>query len=98
MAITRLVRVVTEKEVRVTFPDGFFKNDVDTEEKYIAVFNKEMWPIDSMDDVADYAARMAAEDGGRGTYDALGKIGPEWDKPDVIVSIGMEDSETEIIG
>jgi len=100
-AIKRTVRVTITKEIEVEFPPEFFSKYKLTQEQYLAEFNKSMWKVDGMDDVAMYAARMAATGGIGREEDALGLINHSDSthprKGDVLVREIDEDLETEII-
>lgn len=93
--IVKTVRVTIEKEIKITITPKMFGPL--TQEQYLAEFRKGLWEIDGMDDVIEYAARMAAEYGGGYSHDGLGKLGAEYEKPDVIFDVLEEDIQTEII-
>lgn len=97
-AVKRRVRVTAEYEVDITFPAEFFSHyEQDHVEQYLADFRKGLWDVESIDDVAMYAARMAALNGG-GKYDGLGKLAPDCSHDaDVKFKIIDEDVDSEII-
>lgn len=97
--ITRTVRVTVTKDVTVTInPSMFFGMSV---EEYLAEFRKGLWGVESIDDVATYAAKMGADSGHRRQEDGLGWIGAtSFYRPeplDVAVDVLYEDVETEIL-
>ena len=93
-SITKTLRVTIEKEVRITITPKLFGPL--TQEQYLIEFRKGLWDIDGIDDVIEYAARMAAEYGG-GSYDGLGKLAQDYHNPDVIYDILSEEIEAEFI-
>lgn len=98
-AVKRRVRVTAEYEVDITFPAEFFSHYKQDHaiEQYLADFRKGLWDVESIDDVAGYAARMAALYGG-GKYDGLGRLAPDCSHDaDVKFKIIDEDIDSEII-
>ena len=67
--IKRKVRVTIEKEITVELPAEFGT------EEYLNDFRKGLWHVDSVDDVAKYAARMAAYSENTRQEDGLGWLG-----------------------
>lgn len=53
--IERIVRAITEQEYVIGFSPSLFGGL--SEEEYLAEFSQSLWPVDSLDDVAKYAAR-----------------------------------------
>ena len=100
--IKRRVRVTAEYEVDITFPAEFFdhyKNDpANAIEQYLSDFRSGLWDVESIDDVAMYAARMAALNGS-GSYDGLGDLAPDYSstKADVRFDIVDEEFDSEIL-
>lgn len=94
------VRVTITKDVIVNVPKELATPEC------IADWRRGLWHIDGADDIAEYAARMAAHDGGGSQYDGIGRLGteieakyaPEDRKVDLVFDIDDEDTETEIIG
>lgn len=70
--IKRTVKVTIEKEIEVELMPSMFGGM--TPEEYLAEFRKGLWHVDSMDDIAKYAAKTAAlcEEG---HYEGLGLVG-----------------------
>lgn len=66
--IKRTVKVTIEKEIEVTFPAewGSAEN--------IADWSRGLWKIDGVDDIAKFAARMAAYYGSGTSHDGIGKL------------------------
>ena len=98
-AVNRRVRVTAEYEVDITFPAEFFSRYEQDHavELYLADFRKGLWDVESIDDVALYAARMAALNGG-GQYDGLGRLAPDYSHDaDVKFVIVDEEFDSEII-
>lgn len=99
--IKRRVKVTAEYEVDITFPAEFFDHYDDPAnaiERYLANFRKGLWDVESIDDVAMYAARMAALNGS-GSYDGLGDLAPDYSstKADVRFNIVDEEFDSEIL-
>jgi len=91
-----LVRVTIEKEIEIEITEKLFGGL--TEQEYLEEFRKGLWHVDSMIDVAKYAAIEAAT-GGRGLQlDGLGVLDHSDADPDVIFDIKDESIETEVIG
>lgn len=93
--IVKTVRVTIEKEVKITITPKLFGPL--TQEKYLEEFCSGLWEVEGMDDIVQYAARMAAEYGSGYSHDGLGKLGKEYENPDVIFDVLYEDTDTEII-
>jgi len=95
MSIKRTLRVTIEKLITVELPDK-----VATPE-WLAEFNKFMWPIEGIDDVAKYAARMAAIGSTGCELDALGLVDYHYSTyprvPDVKVWEHDESIEEEVV-
>lgn len=93
--IKRKVLVTIEKEISVELPA-----ELGTEQA-IAEWKKGLWDIDSIDDIAMYAAEMAAKYGGGMEHDGLGLLSESHSKypriPDVKFDIIVDECETEII-
>ncbi|MEC5207427.1 hypothetical protein QF022_002383 [Vogesella perlucida] len=66
--IKRKVRVTIEKEFIIEMPSEFGT------EQYLEDFRSGLWHVESVDDVAKYAARMAAYYGGGAEHDGLGLL------------------------
>lgn len=92
------MRVTIEKEIEIELTPTFFGGM--TQEEYLAEFSKGLWPVDSIDDVIKYAARVAAYNGD-GTYDGLGLLERAHSRhswaPDVKFRVLSDESEEEII-
>lgn len=93
------VRVTIIKELELEFTEQFL--DGMTEEEFLKEFSKSLWPVDDMEDVFKYAARMAAAYGSGYTHDGLGLVlckGGRSSKPaDVIFDELDEDIEEEML-
>lgn len=94
--IKRTVRVITTKVVEVEFPANFGSAE------NIAEWCRGLWHIDGVDDIATYAARMAADGLEGHSLDGLGLLGQRDHKyggktADVIFNETDEDYEVEII-
>lgn len=94
--IKRRVRVTAEYEVDITIMPTWFGGL--TVEDALAEFRKGLWDVDSMDDIAEYAARCAAIDGS-GNYDGTGELLMDVPsaKSSVRYDIVYEDYYSEII-
>lgn len=94
----RAVRVTTIKEIQVELTPAVFGGL--SEEQYLQEFRKGLWHVEGMDDIYQYAARMAADGGGR-QHDGLGLVSESYSRyprvPDVKFDVLDEDVETEII-
>lgn len=103
VAIKRKVRVTAEYEVEIIFPSKFFayyrdKGVENYVEEFLKDFRKGLWDVENIDDVAIYAARVAALDGD-GVYDGLGNLANNYSsgEADVRYSIVAEEFDGEII-
>lgn len=67
----RRVRVAIEKEIEIELMPSVFAGV--TEEEFLESFRKSLWQVESIEDVVEYAARMAANHGG-GMYDGIGLL------------------------
>lgn len=94
----RTVLVTIEKELEIEFTPAVL-NDM-TEEQYLAVFRETLWDVESMDDVFEYAAEMAARYGSGFGHDGLGLVGEHYmtypRAPDVKFRILNESIDKEI--
>ena len=95
----RTIRVTIEKELTIELMPSVLGEM--TEAEYLAAFCKDLWKVESMDDVIRHAARVAA-DGGMGyEHDGIGLVDSHFSThprmPDVKVWEISEDIETEII-
>lgn len=98
--IKRTVRVTIEKEIEIELTPAVFGGM--TEEQYLFEFRKGLWHVDGIDDVAAYAAGLAATNCSGHEFDGIGLLG-EVDStyprvPDVKFNILAENFETEIVG
>lgn len=95
----RLIRVLIEKEIEVVFTESLLGGL--TEEEYLAEFRKSLWHVESMDEVAEYAARMAATLGGGYSHDGLGLLDHHYSTyprvPDVKFREVYSEVETEVL-
>lgn len=95
----RTVRVVIEKEIEVEFMPSML-GDM-TAEQFLSEFNESLFEVRSLDDVAMYAARMAAYFGGGFNHDGIGlldTVSATYPRvPDVKYRVLSDDAETEII-
>lgn len=66
--IKRTVKVTIEKEIEVTFPAEWASAE------NIKEWCEGLWHIDGADDIAKYAARMAAYYGGGGDHDGIRRL------------------------
>ena len=96
--IKRRVRVIAEYEVDITIMPSMFGSM--TEDEYLEAFRKGLWDVEGIDDVAMYAARVAALDGS-GRYDGIWDLDSVYsrdaDKANVTYRVISEDVESEII-
>ena len=94
----RTVRVTTIKEIRVELTPAVFGGM--SEKQYLEELRQGLWDVEGMDDIFQYAARMAAIGGGC-QHDALGLVSESHTRyprvPDVKFDVLDEDVETEII-
>ena len=96
IVIKRKIRVTITKEIEVTL-----SNDVESPELQEA-WKKDLWHIDGVDDIAKYAAEMAAIHGSGYEHDGIGLLGyshiqfPR--KPDAFFELLHEDTEVDLIG
>jgi len=96
MKRTIIVRI--EKELEIELMPSVLGNM--TEAEYLESFCKDLWKVESMDDVIKYAASAAATGGEGYTHDGIGLIGSYLStdpKIDVKVREISEDIETEIV-
>lgn len=95
----RNVKVTIEKEFEIEFTPALLNGM--TEEEYLTDFRKGLWHVDSMDDIYEYAARMAAYYGGGMQHDGLGLLsesGSTYPRvPDVKFREVYDECETEIV-
>ena len=93
--LTYRVRVTIEKEITVHLPAHFAGDE------YLKDFREGLWHVDGAGDVAQYAARMAAEMGSGYEHDGLGLLSYAWSThpraPDVKFEVDYEDTETLIL-
>lgn len=99
--IKKTVRVTITQEIEVQLMPDLFGGM--TEAEYLAEFRTGLWPVDSMDDVIKYAARVVATGGAGGEHDGIGLVGSECianlfpRQPDVLFNVLDEDIEEEIL-
>lgn len=99
-SIKRKVRVVIEREIEIELtPEMFGEMSI---EEYLAEFSNGLWDIDSVDDLAKYAARVVAYNDASSTEEeGLGLVGPRHQKyprvPDVKFDVVYEECEEEIL-
>lgn len=97
----RTIRVTITKELEVELPPGFFDKFQMTEAEYLEEFRRYMWPIEGIDDVFKYAARMAACYGSGREHDSLGLLAYDYTTyprvPDVKFRELSEEIEEEIL-
>lgn len=94
----KTIRVTIEKELEIELMPSVLGEM--TEAEYLAAFCEDLWKVESMDDVIQYAARAAATGGEGYQHDGIGLIGSYLSsdpKIDVKVREISEDIETEII-
>lgn len=106
-AIKRTVRVTIEKVIEIEFTQELFRVFDNGNERYLSVdeylheFRKSLWNVDNIDDVAKYAAKMAADGCIGMELDGLGLLNDRHSlyprKGDVLAKVCDEDVETEII-
>lgn len=93
--ITRKVRVQMEFEVEVQIPDKY------AEPSFCQEWSEQLWPIEGVDEIAEYAASLAAKGLHGYSHDGIGHLysGDERLIPGdgVIAKIEYEDVETSII-
>ena len=92
-AIVRKYTVTITKQITVELPARF------AEAEMIAEWNRDLWPVDDVEDIAEYAAEMAAKGFGDYEVDGLGLLGPAYSTyprvPDVKFTEHSEDVEVE---
>ena len=96
-SIVKKVRVTIEKEIRIEMTPAMFGGmSVD---EYLAEFRKGLWHVSSIDDVAKYAAGLAATNGGGVEWDGIGLLnnGDHPRAPDVRFEIIEDEVETEVL-
>lgn len=91
--IKRRVRVTVEYEVDITIMPSVFGTM--TLSEYVAEFDRTIVPVGGIDDIAEFAARIAVSCGS-GIEDGLGALNVT-DDADVKYEIVYEDSESEIV-
>lgn len=98
-SIKRTVQVTIVKEIEIELTPTVFGNM--TEAEFLADFRKGLWPVEGIDDVVKYAARMAAICGGGLTHDGIGLLSADYSTypraPDVKFKIVEEEYEEEIL-
>ncbi len=98
-SIKRKVRVVIEKEIEVELTPGGFGGM--TMEEYLDEFRKSLWNVKDADDVAKYAAQMAATGCTGMEVDGLGFLAGSHSgylrKPDVVANEISSEISCEIV-
>lgn len=98
-AMKRVVRVTIIKEIEIELTPTFFGPM--TQAEYLAEFNKSLFPVDGIDDIFKFAARMAAHYGGGMSHDGLGLLSESYSAyprvPDVKFEVLDEEDETELV-
>lgn len=98
-SIKRTVRVTIEKEIEVELMPSMFGGM--TEEEFLAEFRRGLWDVETIDDVAKYAARMAATVGSGGEHDGIGLLSHDYSTyprvPDVKFREVLDECEEEIL-
>ena len=98
-SIKRKVRVVIEKEIEVELTPEMFRGM--TVEEYLDEFRKSLWDVKDADDVAKYAARMAATGYTGMEVDGLGFLAGSHSgylrKPDVVANEISSEISCEIV-
>lgn len=97
-SIKRTVRVTIEKEFKIELMPSVFGEQ--TEIEYLALFCKDLWKVESIDDVVKYAAICAATGGIGCQHDGIGLV--EYSHfstppPDVKVTEIYDEREAEIV-
>ena len=98
-SIKRTVRVTIEKEIEVELTASMF-GEMSIDE-YLAEFRSSLWYVESIDDVVEYAARVAAygpigiEEDGLGLVNDRDSTYPR--KGDVLVREISDECECEIL-
>lgn len=94
----RTIQVTIVKEIEIEFTSSVFGGM--TEAKYLAEFSRSLFPVDGIDEVFKYAARMAACFGGGYEHDGLGRVDTHTSTyprvPDVKFKVLTEEIEEEI--
>lgn len=97
-SIKRTVIVTIEKELEIELTPAVFGGM--SEAEYLASFSKDMWAVESMDDIVRYAASMIANHGAGYEHDGIGLVGTTHSTfprvPDVKFSELSSETETEI--
>ena len=70
--LKRKVRVTIVKEIEIELTPATFGGL--SQDEYLKEFRASLWDVESIDDVIEYAARMAATCGGGYTHDGLGLL------------------------
>ena len=95
MSLKKTIRVTIEKEITIEFPDSMLTPE------YLKEFRDGLWPVESIDDVFTYAARMAADGGTGHDHDGLGLLDYHYSTypkvPDVKVWQHDENYEEQIV-
>ena len=93
--LTYKVRVTIEKEITVHLPAHFASDE------YLKDFREGLWPVENVGEVAQYAARMAAEMGSGYEHDGLGLLSyshSEYPRvPDVKFDLDYEDVTADVL-
>jgi hypothetical protein len=93
--LTYKVRVTIEKEITVHLPAHFASDE------YLMDFREGLWFVEDVGEVAQYAARMAAEMGSGYEHDGLGLLSYSYSEyprvPDVKFEVDYEDVTAEIL-
>lgn len=96
--IKRTFRVTIEKTIEIELTPAVFCGM--TVEAYLAAFSEGLWPVDDIDDVARYAATLAAQGSSGGDWDGVGLLGEHymtWPRvPDTKFRVISEDIEAEL--
>lgn len=98
-SIKRKVRVVIEKEIEVELTPEMFRGM--TVNEYLDEFRQALWPVKGVDDVAKYAAQMAATGYTSMEVDGLGFLAGSHSgylrKPDVVANEISSEISCEIV-
>lgn len=91
--IVRKYTVTITKEITVDLPATYGEAD------FIKEWQSSLWPIESVEDIAQHAAEMAAKGFSGYSLDGLGLLGPHYSTypkvPDVKFTEHSEDVEVE---
>lgn len=96
-SIKRTVIVTIEKEIEIELTPAVFGGM--SEAEYLASFSKDIFAVESMDDIVKYAASMIANYGAGYEHDGIGLVGKGHSTYPRVPEVKFDElsSETEVV-